>query len=99
MEDDEEPGWEGNIILALGMDYGDCNICGNILHCDFADGILKMEAEEVLFLTNFKEMLESHYKDMKVYFITEDEESAIYTTNDADRKYFHNLPSDYIVVP
>ncbi len=98
MEDDEEPGWEGNIILALGMDYGDRNICGNILHCELADGILKMEAEEVLFLTKFKDMLESHYKDMKVYFITEDEEDAIYTTNDADRKYFHGLPSDYIVV-
>ena len=98
MEDDEERGWEGNIILALGIDYGDRNICGNILHCDLADGILKMEAEEVAFITDFKDLLESHYKDMKAYYITEDSEGDIYTTNDADRKYFHGLPSDYIVV-
>ena len=38
METDEEPGWEGNIILALGIDYGDCNLCGT-----FSIVTLKME--------------------------------------------------------
>lgn len=98
MEDDEEPGWEGNIILALGIDYGESNICGDILSCELSDGVLKIEAKEVCFITNFKELLESHYKDMKVYFITEDTESDIYTTNDADGKNFRGLPYDYIVV-
>ena len=99
MEDDEEPGWEGNVILALGIDYGDCNLCGNILHCDLKDGVLKMEAKEVAFITDFKILVENHYKDLKVYFITEDNEDDIYTTNDAYRKYFHGLHSGYIVVP
>ena len=99
MEDDEEPGWEGNIILDLGIDYGESNLCGNILHCDLKDGVLKMEAKEVAFITDFKILVENHYKDLKVYFITEDKEGDIYTTNDAYRKYFHGLPSDYIVVP
>ena len=58
-----------------------------------------MEAEEVAFITDFKILVENHYKDLKVYFITEDNEGDIYTTNDAYRKYFHVLPSDYIVVP
>ena len=58
-----------------------------------------MEAEEVAFITDFKILVENHYKDMKVYFITEDNEDDIYTTNDAYRKYFHGMPSDYIVVP
>jgi hypothetical protein len=28
MEEDEADDWEGNIILALGVDYGTCNLCG-----------------------------------------------------------------------
>lgn len=99
METDEKPGWEGNIILALGIDYGDCNLCGNILHCDLKNEVLEIEAEEVAFITDFKILVENHYKDMKVYFITEDNEGDIYTTNDAYLKYFHGLPSNYIVVP
>lgn len=99
METDEKPGWEGNIILALGIDYGESNLCGNILHCDLKNEVLEIEAEEVAFITDFKILVENHYKDMKVYFITEDNEGDIYTTNDAYLKYFHGLPSDYIVVP
>ena len=99
MEEDEEPGWEGNIILALGIDYGNRDICGNILHCNLENGVLKMEASEVAFITDFKDLLENHYKEMKAYFITEDKESDIYTTNDADHRYFHDLTSEYIVVP
>ena len=99
MEDDEEPGWEGNIILALSIDYCESNLCGNILHCDLKNEVLEIEAEEVAFITDFKILVENHYKDMKVYFITEDNEGDIYTTNDAYLKYFHGLPSNYIVVP
>ena len=30
MEEDEADDWEGNIILALGVDYGTCNLCSEI---------------------------------------------------------------------
>ena len=30
MEEGEDADWEGNIILALGVDYGTSNLCGNI---------------------------------------------------------------------
>lgn len=35
MEEDEADDWEGNIILALGVDYGTCNLCGNIKNANF----------------------------------------------------------------
>ena len=38
-------------------------------------------------------------KDHKGYTIKKDKEGDIYTTNDAYRKYYNGLPSDYIVVP
>ena len=30
MEEDEADDWEGNIILALGVDYGTCNLWGKL---------------------------------------------------------------------
>ena len=44
MEEAEADGWEGNIILALGVDYGTCNPCGNIKKCELSEGFLYIEA-------------------------------------------------------
>ena len=44
-EEDEADDWEGNIILALGVDYGTCNLCGNIKKCELSEGFLYIEAD------------------------------------------------------
>ncbi len=51
MEEDEADDWEGNIILALGVDYGTCNLCGNIKKCELSEGFLYIEAEELALIT------------------------------------------------
>ena len=52
MEEDEADDWEGNIILALGVDYGTCNLCGNIKKCELSEGFLYIEAEELALITD-----------------------------------------------
>ncbi len=99
MEEDEDADWEGNIILALGVDYGTCNLCGNIKKCELSEGFLSMEAEELGLITDLHVLLKNRFKDMKIYFLTEDPENEMYVTNDAEGKYFHNLPEGYFVAP
>ena len=99
MEEDEDADWEGNIILALGIDYGTCNLCGNIKKCELSEGFLSMEAEEFAFITDFHTLLKNRFKDMQIYFLTEDPENETYITNDAEGKYFHDLPEGYFVAP
>lgn len=38
MEEDEADDWEGNIILALGVDYGTCNLENETYVTNDADG-------------------------------------------------------------
>lgn len=57
MEEDEADDWEGNIILALGVDYGTCNLCGNIKKCELSEGFLYIEAEELALITDFRVLL------------------------------------------
>lgn len=99
MEEDEDADWEGNIILALGVDYGTCNLCGNIKKCELSDEFLSMEAEELGLITDFRILLKNRFKDLEIYFLTEDPENEMYVTNDAEGKYFHDLPEGYFVAP
>ena len=99
MEEDEADDWEGNIILALGVDYGTCNLCGNIKKCELSEGFLYIEAEELALITDFRVLLKNRFKDLEIYFATEDPENETYVTNDADVKHFHDLPDDHFIAP
>lgn len=99
MEEDEADDWEGNIILALGVDYGTCNLCGNIKKCKLSEGFLYIEAEELALITDFRVLLKNRFKDLEIYFATEDPENETYVTNDADGKHFHDLPDDHFIAP
>ena len=44
-------------------------------------------------------MEEDEADDLEIYFATEDPENETYVTNDADGKYFHDLPDDHFIAP
>ena len=80
--------WEGNIILALGIPIGDSYLRGFIQEYELDDDVLRIEAEEAWGATDFRKLLESHYDNMKVYFIVEEEGGEVYATNDREGYYF-----------
>ena len=58
-----------------------------------------IEAEELALITDFRVLLKNRFKDLEIYFATEDPENETYVTNDADGKYFHDLPDDHFIAP
>lgn len=88
MEEGASEEWEGNIILALGIDKGSSYLRGFIQECELEDGVLRIEASEAWGATDFRYLLEGHYEDMKVYYIVEEEGCEVYATNDVEGKYF-----------
>lgn len=88
MEEGASEEWEGNIILALGIDKGTSYLRGFIQDCELEDGVLRIEASEAWGATDFRHLLEGHYEDMKVYYIVEEEGCEVYATNDVEGKYF-----------
>lgn len=88
MEDGASKDWEGNIILALGIEKGESYLRGFIQSCELSDGLLCIEAQEAWGATDFRHLLEKHYNGMKVYYIVEEDGCEVYATNDIDGKYF-----------
>lgn len=88
MEEGASEEWEGNIILALGIDKGASYLRGFIQECELEDGVLRIEASEAWGATDFRHLLEGYYEDMKVYYIVEEEGCEVYATNDVEGKYF-----------
>ena len=88
MEDGASKDWEGNIILALGIEKGESYLRGFIQSCELSDGLLCIEAEEAWGATDFRHLLEKHYNGMKVYYTVEEEGCEVYATNDGEGKYF-----------
>lgn len=89
-----QPNWS-----YMMTDYGTCNLCGNIKKCELSEGFLYIEAEELALITDFRVLLKNRFKDLEIYFATEDPENETYVTNDADGKYFHDLPDDHFIAP
>ena len=89
MEEGASEEWEGNIILALGIDKGSSYLRGFIQECELEDGVLRIEANEAWGATDFRHLLEGHYEDMKVYYIVEEEGCEVYATNDVEGSTFH----------
>lgn len=88
MEEGASEEWEGNIILALGIDKRSSYLRGFIQECELEDVVLCIEAGEAWGATDFRHLLEGHYEDMKVYYIVEEEGCEVYATNDVEGKYF-----------
>ena len=80
--------WEGNIVWALGGNTKELYLRGFIQVCELEDGILSIAAEEAWGVTDFRKFLENHYKDMKVYYCSEEEGCDYFQTNDKEHKYF-----------
>ena len=70
-----------------------------IKKCELSEGFLYIEAEELALITDFRVLLKNRFKDLEIYFATEDPENETYVTNDADGKYFHDLPDDHFIAP
>lgn len=88
MEQNAAKDWEGNIISALGMVTRGVYLRGFIQSYELTGGLLSIEAEEAWGATDFRHLLECHYKDMKVYFIVEEDGEGVFATNDTEGKYF-----------
>ena len=78
MEDGASKDWEGNIILALGIEKGESYLRGFIQSCELSDGLLCIEAQEAWGATDFRHLLEKHYNGMKVYYIVEEDGCEVY---------------------
>ena len=50
-------------------------------------------------MTDVRVRLKKRVKDWEIYFATEEPENETYVTNDADGKYFHDLPDDHFIAP
>lgn len=81
--------WEGNIILALGIELGTSYIRGFIQSYELVDGILYIEAEEAWGATDFRHLLEGHYENMKVYYMVEEEDEEILLQTIMKENIFH----------
>ena len=64
-----------------------------------SEGFLYIEAEELALITDFRILLKNRFKDLEIYFATEDPENETYVTNDADGKHFHVLKVRIFYIP
>lgn len=90
--------WEGNILKALDVDWEAIIHNGKGLYMrgfiekdsvTYDDnGALRFWAEEAWEVTDFNKALESKFKDIKVYYSTEEPDSDVFATNDKKGKYF-----------
>ena len=88
-------GWEGNVLNTFGIDFN-CEINGRPAYlrgfidadAEWEKDHLKFYAEEAWGTTDFKEVLEKYFPDIKVYFVTTEESCGVFETNDKEGKYF-----------
>jgi hypothetical protein len=98
---DGSEGWEGGVLRALGIKWDERKPDGSGKYLrgfiQDVEGIefnpeenttLSFYAEEAWGVTDFDEILEDNFPDIKVYWCTEEEGMEVYETNDAKGKYF-----------
>lgn len=88
MEKDADPTWEGNIALALGADIKNKYMRGFIKYVDFDGEALTLDADEAWQVTDFEEILRSHYKGMEILYKSEEWGDEYFVTNDKDGEVF-----------
>ena len=89
-------GWEGGVLKALGLTWEERSPDGKGKYMrgfingepSWKDDTLVFDAEEAWGLTDFHEVLEENFPDIKVYWIVEEEGCEVYATNDKKGKYF-----------
>lgn len=92
VQEGSSPRWEGNICTALDAKWDEKKsylrgfISGEPKFTE--DCVLRFDAEEAWGVTDFNEILENKFPDIKVYWVTEEMDCEVYQTNDADGKYF-----------
>ena len=98
---DGSEGWEGGVLRALGIKWDERKPDGSGKYLrgfiQDVEGIefnpeenttISFYAEEAWGVTDFDEILEDNFPDIKVYWCTEEEGMEVYETNDAEGKYF-----------
>lgn len=92
--------WEGDILNALDCKWvsrNDNRENGKYMRGFIRDEpwwhddehtALRFSAEEAWGVTDFDEVLEENFSDVKVYWTTEEEGMGVYKTNDKEGKYF-----------
>lgn len=94
---DATEGWEGNMLIALGIEWEDRKPDGNGVYLRgfiddeawwYEDGSLRFNAEEAWGATNLNEVLEKNIPGIKVYYSVEEEGCEVFATNDKEGKYF-----------
>ena len=91
------PGWEGNVCITLGATWkeGHTSEGGKYLRGFIngepwfnENGTLRFDTEEAWGVTDFDEVLQDKFPDIKVYWVTEEPNMEVYRTNDKEAKYF-----------
>lgn len=98
MEKDADPTWEGNIALALGADIKNKYMRGFIKYVDFDGEALTLDADEAWQVTDFDEILRSHYDGMKILYQSEEWGDNYFVTNDKNKEVFSTRFAIYSVV-
>lgn len=88
MDGAADPNWEGNIILALGIKADDKCLRGFIQDVWIDGDCLCIEAEEAWSVTDFRNCLTEHFKDLSVFYCCEELGCGVFQTNDKDGVYF-----------
>lgn len=83
--------WEEVIALALGATeekVENSRLRGFIKMYEWSGDVIRLEAEEAWYTSDFRFILQELLPSLKVYFMTEEPGCEVYVTNDADWKYF-----------
>ena len=102
VQENSSPSWEGNVLRALKIEweqktsedkgsYSSKYMRGFIAEISWGNKehtLLRFDAEEAWGITDFGEVLEGAFKDIKIYYESEEPGMGIFITNDKDGKYF-----------
>ena len=91
-----DEGWEGGVLNTLGITYEERGPGGTGKYMRgfvkeepwWDSNVLRFDAEEAWGITDFYEVLEENFPDIKVYWTTEESGCEVYATNDKEGKYF-----------
>jgi len=98
VQEDSSENWEGNVLISLGITWQDrtSDVEGGKYLRGFiqeepslGEDVLEFYAEEAWGVSDFGEILEENFPDIKVYFCGEEPNMEYFVTNDSTGKYFH----------
>ena len=97
-EDNSAEDWEGNVLKELGLTWesntpdGKGKYMRGFIEGEpwWDNGALRVCAMEAWGVTDFNEVLEENFPDIKVFYTVEEEGMGIYKTNDREGLYFED---------